>query len=312
VILLDLIIKNGTIVTAHDTFKGDIGIENGKIVVIGCLSKEKADSFIDAQGKYIFPGVVDAHTHMSNWNSGEETGDEFYKGSISAAFGGVTTFIDYGIQRSSEEVMESIQRLRDEADRRVCTDYGLHANLTNLTDRSRNAIPEVINDGYSSFKLFLTNKKSGFMVDDAVLYEVMDNVNKNGGMVGVHAENDSICEYFSREFEGEGLVSPEYQAKSRPNIAEAECVSKAIFFAEYTKSLLYIFNLTTSEGVGLVREAKAKGISVMAETCPQYLVLSREKYRGENGENYLMIPPLRDEKDIEALWEGIIEVLYLS
>jgi dihydropyrimidinase len=305
VVHLDLIIKNGTIVTAHEIFKGDIGIKNEKIVMIGSLSNEKADTSIDAQGKYIFPGIIDVHTHMDNFFGEENVKDYFYQGSLSAAFGGVTTFIDYGIQKPGEEVMESLQRIREGADGRVCTDYGLHANLAALTDKSFNAIPEVINDGCSTFKLFMAYKNSGLMVDDAVLYEVMDNVNKNGGMVGVHAENESICEYLAREFEKEGLVSPEYQAKSRPNIAEAECISKAILFAEHTKSLLYIFNLTTSEGVRLVKEAREKGIPVMAETCPQYLLFTREKYRGENGQKYLMSPPLRDERDIEALWDGI-------
>ena len=157
-------------------------------------------------------------------------------------------------------------------------DYSLHANLTNLTDKSLNAIPELINDGYSTFKLFMTYRKAGFMVEDAIFYQVMDKVNKNGGMVGIHAENDSICEYLTNKYVKEGFVTPEYHAESRPNIAEAECISKAILFAEYTKSPLYIYHLTTAEGAKLVKEARAKGLPIFAETCPHYLVLTKEKY----------------------------------
>lgn len=304
---MNLIIKNGTIVTAHETYKGDIGIENQKIVKLGDLSKDYADSYIDADGKYIFPGIIDVHTHINHWGGGAKTNDDFFTGSRSAAFGGVTTFIDFAMQKNDEEVTEAIKRRREEADGKVCIDYSLHANLTNLTDKSLNAIPELINDGYSTFKLFMTYRKAGFMVEDAIFYQVMDKVNKNGGMVGIHAENDSICEYLTNKYVKEGFVTPEYHAESRPNIAEAECISKAILFAEYTKSPLYIYHLTTAEGAKLVKEARAKGLPIFAETCPHYLVLTKEKYREENGQDYIMTPPLREEKDIEALWEGIKE-----
>jgi dihydropyrimidinase len=151
----------------------------------------------------------------------------------------------------------------------------------------------------------MTFRKAGFMVEDGMLYECMREINKYGGIVGVHAENDAICEFLNEKNLREGNTTPEYHYYSRPNIVEAASISKAIMFAENTGSALYIFHLTTSEGVDLVREAKKRGVRVYAETCPHYLTLTHEKYGETNGQNYIMTPPLRTQKDIDALWEGI-------
>ena len=130
---------------------------------------------------------------------------------------------------------------------------------------------------------------------------------QNNGMVGIHAENDTICEYLTDRYVSAGMTSAPYHAKSRPNIAEAECISRAILFAEHTGSALYVFHLTTHEGVQLVRDAKQRGVKVYAETCPHYLTLTEEMYDRDDAQNFIMTPPLRKEEDIEALWEGIAD-----
>lgn len=302
---MDVLIKKGTIIDAYSTLNADIGIQGGKIKLIGDLSGMEAKKIIDAEGKYIFPGIIDVHTHIDHIGGEDKTRDDFFTGSKSAAFGGVTTLIDFAMQKKNETVMEAIKRRRGEADGKVCIDYGLHANITNLDKESLAALPQIIEHGYPSFKLFMTYQKAGFMVEDPILYKVMKIVSDNGGIAGIHAENDTICEYLTEENIKNGLISAEYHAKSRPNIAEAECISRAVLFTKEIDSALYIFHLTTKTGVEIVREAKKKGLRVFAETCPHYLTLSEEKYLQKDAYKYIMTPPLRKQEDIDALWEAV-------
>lgn len=302
---MNLIIENGIIITPHDSYQADLGIENGKIVKIGNLREEVAVKRIDAGGQYIFPGIIDVHTHIDHWGGGAKTDDDFFTGTRAAACGGVTTLIDFAMQKKGEFVKDSIARRRKAADDKVCIDYSLHCNLTDLSAGSFNAIPEIINSGYTTFKLFMTYRKAGFIVEDGVLYETLQKVHENGGVVGIHAENDSICEHLTAKLIEQGLCSPKYHPESRPNITEAECISKAILFAKHTKTSLYIFHLTTEEGAELVKEARIQGVSVISETCPHYLTMTKEKYEEEDGQNYIMTPPLREKKDVDALWTGI-------
>jgi dihydropyrimidinase len=302
---MDLVIRNGTLVDAHRTIKADIGIQNGVVKAVGNLEAIRAKDRIDAEGKYVFPGIIDVHNHIDHVGGAEKTKDDFFQGTRGAAFGGVTTLMDFAMQKKDETVPAAIKHRRAQADGKVCIDYGLHGNITNLDDESRARIPELIAKGYSSFKLFMTYRKAGFIVEDPVLYEVMQTVCKNNGMVGIHAENDTICEYLTDKYVKEGMTSAPYHALSRPNIAEAECISRAILFAEHTDSALYVFHLTTHEGVQLIRDAKRRGVKVYAETCPHYLTLTEEVYGGDDAQNFIMTPPLRKKEDIEALWEGI-------
>jgi len=302
---MDLVIMNGTLVDAHRTIQADIGIENGLIKAVGKLDALQAKDRIDAKGKYVFPGIIDVHNHIDHVGGAEKTRDDFFQGTRAAACGGVTTLMDFAMQKRDETVPSAIRRRREQADGKVCIDYGLHGNITHLDDESLASIPKIIKQGYSSFKLFMTFRKAGFIVEDPILYEVMKTVYDNNGMVGIHAENDTICEYLTDKYVNAGKTSTRYHAESRPNIAEAECISRAILFAEHTDSALYVFHLTTHEGVQLVRDAKRRGLRIYAETCPHYLTLTEEMYNRNDAQNFIMTPPLRKAEDIEALWEGI-------
>ncbi len=302
---MDLVIMNGHLVYANRTIKADVGIEKGLIKAIGKLNNAQAVERIDAKGKFVFPGIIDVHNHINHIGGENKTKDDFFMGTRSAAFGGVTTLLDFAMQKRNETVLTAIKRRRSEADGKACIDYGLHGNITHLDKESLESIPKIIEKGYSSFKLFMTYRKAGFIVEDPILYEVMQTVYNNNGIVGIHAENDTICEYLTDKYVSAGMISPKYHARSRPNIAEAECISRAILFAEHTGSALYVFHLTTHEGVKLVRDAKRRGVKVYAETCPHYLTLTEEVYDRNDAQNFIMTPPLRKTEDVEALWEGI-------
>ena len=302
---MDMLIKNGMIVNSDTIVNCDIAIDSGRISAVGKLDGSEAGEVIDATGLYVLPGIVDVHNHIDHVGGAEKTRDDFFAGTKSAACGGVTTLLDFAMQKNDETVMDAIARRREQADGKVCIDYGLHANITSLDPESEKKLPEIIMSGYPSLKLFMTYRKAGFIVDDPILLKVLKEVNDAGGIVGIHAENDAICEYLTDYYVKNGFISPEYHAKSRPNIVEAECISRAILFAEYTNSSLYIFHLTTKEGLKLVRDAKARGVKVYAETCPHYLTLTDSVYAEGDAYKYIMTPPLRTSEDIEALWSGI-------
>lgn len=301
---MDLIIKNGTIITAFEEYKADLGIKDGKIVSIGELSEEKA-KVIDASGKLVMPGVIDMHTHINHWGGTAKTEDDFFTGTRSAAFGGVTTLIDFAIQQNGETIKEAISRRRKEADGMVCIDYSLHCHATNANVDTINNVQELIKDGYPSVKMFTTYKKAGFKIEDSDCLTLMKHVHKIGGLVMIHAENDSMCESLTEEFIEMNIANPENFPDSRPSMAEVECISRMILFAEKTKAMIYIVHVSTKEGLDLIKNAQKRGVKVIAETCPHYLLLSRDKYKNVDGHKFIMSPPLRTEIDMKALWEGI-------
>ncbi len=303
---MQLLVKNGVLVTPFDTYKADIGVNNNKIVVIGDLSNLMAERIIDAQGMYVFPGIIDVHTHFEIvGGGGVKTADDFYFGTKAAALGGVTTIVDFSKQEKGEFIMDANARRFREAQGKVCVDFGLHSHFTDLSSNSFDAIPDVINGGYSTFKLFMTYKKAGFLIEDGELLETIRKTHDNKGMVILHAENDSICEYFTDKYIKENKLQPEYHAASRPAIAEAEAVSKAALFAKETNSMLYIVHLSTAQGAQIIEEARTNDVKIMAETCPQYLILTDDKYLETNGHYHIASPPLRKKPDQDKLWEGI-------
>ena len=305
---MQLKITNGTIVTPFETLKADIGIANDKITAIGDLSTLSAEKTLDARGMYVFPGIIDVHTHFETMGGGGvKTADNFFTGTRAAALGGVTTIIDFTKQEKGEFVKEAVHRRYLQARDQVCIDFGLHSLFTDLSQDSFNAIPDVVMDGYSTLKLFTTYKKTGFLVEDGELLETIRKAHASKGMVILHAENDALCEYYTQKNIAEGKLSPEYHPLSRPNITEEEAVSKAALFAKHTKSLLYIVHLTTAEGADIIKQSRSKGVQIMAETCPQYLVLTDDKYLETNGHYHIATPPLRKKTDQDKLWEGIQE-----
>mgnify|MGYP001397693347 CR=1 FL=1 len=301
---MDLIIRNGWIVTAHDEFAGDVGIADGKIVSIGHVRDERA-RVLDAAGKLVLPGVIDMHTHIDHWGGSAKTDDDFFSGTRAAAFGGVTTVIDFAIQRPGETAEAALRRRRSEADGKVCIDYSLHAHVTGADEATLRGIPDIILDGAASFKMFTTYKKAGFKIEDHDCLTLMKRIHEHGGLVMIHAENDSMCESLTEMLVAADVAVPALYPDSRPDVAEAECIARMILFAEYTGATIYIVHVSTRKGAELIRRAQKSGLNVIAETCPHYLLLHRDRYLEADGYKYIMAPPLRDEEDSEALWESI-------
>ncbi len=300
-------IKGGTIITPTDSYKADVGVDDGKIIAIGSQLSHEADDVIDAKGKLILPGGIDSHTHMEMPFMGTTTTDDFEYGTHAAAFGGVTTLIDFAMQPKDKTFLDTIALWRAKADPKVVTDYSLHVAVTNLNDSLIKEIPEVQKAGVQSFKLFMTYRKGGLMSEDGRIYQMLEESRKLGFLVQLHAENNSLLEMLIDRYVAAGNLSAEFHAKSRPNLVEGEAIHRGLALAKASGGNLYIVHTSTKEGLNEIYRAKASGANVFGETCPHYLTLTDEKYLSPKGRRYIMSPPLRGKADNEALWQGLAD-----
>ena len=308
---MDLLIKGGIVVTPIESFKADIGVESGKIVAIGSNLGSDAKDVIEAEGKYVLPGCIDAHTHMEMPFMGTTTIDDFEVGTTAAAFGGVTTILDFAIQPKGTDFLQTLAMWKRKADPKVTVDYGIHLAVTDLNEELINQIPEVQDEGVNSFKLFMPYRKEGLMSDDGRIFRMLEESRKLGFLVQVHAENNSVLEMLIDRNVSEGNLSAEYHAKSRPNFVEGEAIHRALTMAAAAGGNLYIVHMSTEEGVAEL--ANMKGMAnVYGETCPHYLTLTEEKYLSPKGRRFVMSPPLRSEDDCEVLWWGLADGIISS
>ena len=302
---MSVLVKGGTIVTSTGRYVADVYAEGDKIKSIGVDLDHPADEVVDASGKYVLPGAIDPHTHISMPFMGTSAQDDYKTGTIAAACGGVTTVVDFDLQQKGESLLEAIERKQSWAEGKVAVDYSLHPAVMDPRPEVIDEIKQAVLDyGTPSFKIFMVYD---FRVDDATMIKLLEETKKYGGLVQVHAENVYIIQHMNEQLEREGKLEPYYHAVSRPNIAEEEAISRAAKMVELTGSRIYIVHLSSKEGLAKVQEARDRGIDVFAETCPQYLLLDEERYKEPDfgGAKYVMSPPLRTRESNEALWGGL-------
>lgn len=300
------IIRNGRIVTAVDDYHADILIEEGKVAVIGKRIDAEADRTIDAKGRLVIPGGIDPHTHMDLPFGGTSSSDNFETGTIAAAHGGTTTIIDFAVQYKGQALNEALDVWFGKAEGRTSIDYGFHLICTDLPDERLPEMRSCIDQGITSFKLFMAYP-GVFLVDDATIYKAMTVAGEKGGLICMHAENGVVIDAIVRRAIAEGKTAPKYHALTRPTKAEAEGVHRAIALAEIAGSPVYIVHLSCSDALEEVTRARDVGTPAYAETCPQYLFLDYTYYEKEGfeGAKYVMTPPLRDKWNQDQLWTGL-------
>jgi dihydropyrimidinase len=303
---VDLKIVNGTIVTANETYKADIGVNGGKIVSIAKKIKDSADEVLDAKGMYVIPGGIDMHTHLEMPFMGMVSTDDFKTGTIAAAYGGTTTVVDFAIQGKGKSLKSALKEWQKKAEGKAVIDYGFHVAITHLTDEVLNEIPEMVKLGVPSFKCFLAYK-GALMIDDGTLYKVLQKADKAKALVMIHAENGDVLDVLISDFLANGKTSPKFHALSRPPEAEGEATGRGIAIAQMAGAPLYIVHLSCKEALDKVKAARDQGYPIFAETCPQYLLKSYNNYleKGFNGAKYVMSPPLRDKSNWDVLWAGL-------
>lgn len=305
--MIDLLIRSGTIVTADATFTADIAVKNGKILGIaekGSFGLAKDE--IDAEGKIIIPGLIDPHVHLRHPFGKNFAEDDFYTATAAAACGGTTTVIDFAIQWDKTiSLMDTIRLRRGQADKHVAIDYALHACPTNSSKDIVEEVPEIIDYGIPSFKLYMIYRDQGRMVDDAIVMKMLEETKKHNGIVGVHAENSAIAEYNRDDFLEKGLTGAENFPLVKPNYVEAEAINRVLYLNHITGGNLYIFHLSTAEGFEMIKKTAGNDELVFAETCIHYLTLTSSVYSKEEGNNFICSPPLRSHKDVYELWKGV-------
>jgi dihydropyrimidinase len=303
----DVLIKNGTVVTATDTYAADVAVVDGKIESIAKnLPRENATRVFDASGKYVMPGGIDVHTHLDMPFGGTTSADDFETGTRAAAFGGTTTLIDFAIQYKGQTLHTAFDTWMQKAESKAVSDYAFHCIITDLPEAQLDEMPQLIRDGVTSFKLFMAYP-GVFMLDDASIFRAMRAASKSGGMICMHAENGGAIDVIVKQALAEGKTAPKYHALTRPTTAEAEATARAIALAEMAGSPVYIVHLSCNDALEKVREARDRGLPVYAETCPQYLYLSLEDMDapGFEGAKYVFTPPLREKWHQEKLWSGL-------
>jgi dihydropyrimidinase len=303
----DTIIRNGSVVTATDTYIADIAIANGKIAAIGSdLPLQNANKVLDASGKLVLPGGIDVHTHLDMPFGGTTSADDFETGTRAAAFGGTTTLVDFAIQYKGQRLRQAFDTWMGKASGKAVCDYAFHCIVTDVSGGQLSEMNDLVHEGVTSFKLFMAYP-GVFMLDDGSIFRALQTTSKNGGLVCMHAENGSAIDVIVQQALAEGKKAPKYHALTRPTTAEAEAVGRAIALAEIAGAPIYIVHLSCNDALEKVREARDRGLPVYAETCPQYLYLSLENFDVPDfeGAKYVFTPPLREKWHQEKLWNGL-------
>ena len=301
---LDLVIRGGTLATAQKTFRSEIGIEGERIAAIG--EGLSAKRVIDASGKLVLPGGIDSHCHIEQLSSmGVMTADDFYSATVSAAYGGTTTVIPFCAQHRADDLRKVLADYHERARTKAVIDYGFHLIIANPDEPTlREHLPAAIGSGVRSFKIFMTYERTR-LTDEQIL-DVMAAARRHGALVMVHAENHGMISWLAGRMVKQGNTLPRYHAICHTRGAEAEAIQRVVALAELVDCPILIVHVSTVDGIEAIRQARARGLKVFGETCPQYLFLTAKDIDiGIEGALFCCSPPPRDEAAQEACWRGL-------
>ncbi|HZQ71709.1 MAG TPA: dihydropyrimidinase [Burkholderiales bacterium] len=303
---LDLVIRGGTVCTAEKSFVSDVGIQDGKIAAVG--PSLTAKRYIGANGRLVLPGGVDSHCHIEQLSGmGVMAADDFYTATVSAAHGGTTTVIPFCAQHRNDDLSVVLKDYHARAKAKAVIDYGFHLIITNPDQKTlEKDLPEAIASGVRSFKVFTTYEKT--RLHDEQILDVMATARKHGALVMVHAENHGMISWLAGRMVKQGNTLPRYHAICHTRGSEAEAINRVVALAELVDCPILIVHVSTVDGIQEIRNAKARGLKVYGETCPQYLFLTAKDIDiGLQGAMYCCSPPPRDEAAQEACWKGLLD-----
>ena len=308
------LIKNGTLVTATDTYPADLWIDGTRIVRISDKSERDLRHpgdvrEIDATGQYVFPGGIDAHTHLDMPFGGTTASDDFLTGTRAAAYGGTTTIIDFAIQQKGGTLRQALDTWHEKAEGKACIDYGFHMITTDAPPSVLKEMGGLVDEGVTSFKLFMAYP-GVLMLDDQSIFRCMLRSGEIGALICMHAETGQPIDVLVERALALGHTAPIYHALTRPEVAEATGTERALALAEMAQVPVYLVHLSAQRALERVMEARDRGLPAYAETCPQYLFLDEDALRGTAddpfaGAKYVCTPPLRPKSYQPHLWRGL-------
>ena len=309
---LDLVIRNARVATASDTFDCDIGIRQGRVALLG-QGLPRAGREIDAAGRTVTPGGVDAHCHLDQPMEGPaKMADDFLTGTRSAACGGTTTVIPFAAQMKGHSLEAAVADYHGRAEGKACIDYAFHLIVSDPTPQVLGTeLPRLIAQGYTSFKVYMTY--DDLKLDDGQVLDVLDVARTHGALAMIHAENADCIEWLTKRLEAAGRTAPRWHAHARPMLVEREATHRAIALSQLVDVPILIVHVSGREAIEQIRWARAHGLSVFAETCPQYLFLTAEDLGIDDsyqGARCVCSPPPRDKANQQVIWDGLCDGLF--
>ena len=295
-----IVFRGGTVVSAKGSEKKDVYVEHGRIVPPG-----EAETVIDVTGKLLFPGFIDAHTHLDMPVSGTVTADSFPTGTAAAIAGGTTAILDFATQDRGHTLAEALDLWHQRADGRCACDFGFHMAVTDWNDRTKKELSAMADAGITSFKAYMAY--DALRLDDDDLCAFLAAAGELGGIVGCHCElGDAVNANVARLL-AEGKTDPLWHPRSRPNAVEAAAVERFLALAREGSGRPWVVHLSTREGLSAIDAARAAGQAVLVETCPQYLTLTDEVYARPDfeGAKFVCSPPIRSAADVRTLWRAV-------
>jgi dihydropyrimidinase len=303
---LECLIKGGQIVTSDATYTGDIGIDGGKVVLIQDTIEAPADRQIDARGLLVLPGAIDVHTHFDTGVGGSATADDYESGSRAAAFGGITTFVNFAFQEHGKSIRSALEREAGKADGRTYIDYGLHSVITDLGGPGGlDELDRLADEGFASVKVFTAVGE--FQLSDTDLLRVLDAAARAKILVNVHAEDGALVSHLSEHLLRQRKHGVEHLPGSRPPEVEAMATAKVAGYGAMLGCPIYFVHLSCRKALDAVRAARSEGAEIYVETRPAYLFMDESRYMlpDREGNKFVCWPPLRTREDQRALWNGL-------
>ncbi|MBO8185327.1 dihydropyrimidinase [Streptomyces spirodelae] len=305
------LIKGGLVITAAEEMPADVLIEDGRIAAIAAQNSALAASFsadrtLDATGRYVVPGGVDAHTHMDFPFGGTFSSDDFETGTRAAAWGGTTTIVDFAVQTKGHALREGLDQWHAKADGRCAVDYAFHMILSDVNEGTLKEMDALVEEGVTSFKMFMAYP-GVFYSDDGQILRAMQRTAANGGLTMMHAENGIAIDVLVEQALAAGRTDPRHHGEVRKALLEAEATHRAIQLARVAGSPLYVVHVSASEAVEQLAAARGMDLPVFGETCPQYLYLSTDNLAEPDfgGAKYVCSTPLRPREHQAALWRAL-------
>jgi dihydropyrimidinase len=302
----DLIVRDGTIATADGVRRGDIRIRGEKIAEIGSQLRHENDDEIDAQGLLVLPGGIDPHVHLTTPGStppGERWVDDLTSGSEAALAGGVTTLGNMSLPLPGERPVDTLQREHHRVETEAIADVMIHPVLLPPLEAVQEALPALAAEGCTSVKIFMCMPE--FDRHALAYLAALQTAREAGMLTLIHAEDHAIIAAATSALLAEGRGALRHYAESRPVIAEVVATQRAVAMSEATGAPIYVVHLSSERALQVCREARARGLPVTVETRPLYLHFTRERYLEPDGPLFVGQPPLREEHDVEALWQGM-------
>jgi len=302
-----LLIRGGTVVLGPHVEQRDVLVRGETIEDVGLLSCATADTVIDADGLLVLPGAVDTHVHLNDVFMNAVSVHNYYTGTRAAAFGGVTSIVDFSNQVPGGSLMKTVEDKHEEAKGRALIDWGVHPVITRPDKETLDQIPAVVGLGAPTIKCYMTYREDGLLIEDEDLKQIAVRLSDSGGMLMLHAEDNEMIERNVPRLIMEGKTSATYHARSKPEEVETSAIGRIVLMARETRARFFIVHLASRDGLDLVTNARQEGLDITAETCTHYLILTDEMLEREDGIKWICSPPLRSSGTRDVLWQAVAD-----